>query len=253
MKKTISAIIVDDEMNSRIVLKSLLVNYFPEVEIVAEASSAESAFALINEFSPQLVFLDIQMPGGDGFSLLKKWEQLPFDVIFVTSFDQFAINAIRFSALDYLLKPVDISDLRLAVARAIDHVETREQNRILIENLKENMNGQVNQRKIAIHVKDKVRLISVSNISYVMADSSWCNLFNETGERFVMAKNLKEMQEMLMDYPDFVRIHKSYLINVRYISDYSKGDPCILTMIDGKTFEVARRKKSEILERLNRI
>lgn len=247
------AIIVDDEFSNREVLSRLLRMTCPEVTIAGEAASAKAAYELICLEGPDLVFLDILMPVENGFDLLRKFDKIPFDVIFVTSFNEYAIDAIRFSALDYLLKPVEVGELRQAVERAIAHVEQRDQNRLLIENLKENMDGDAKQRKIAIHVKDKVRLISVSNISYIMADSSWCNLYNETGDRFVMAKNLKEIQEMLSDYPDFVRIHKSYLINVRYITEYSKGDPCMLTMIDGRTFEVARRKKSEILERLNRM
>ena len=253
MQKRISAVLVDDEANSRIVLRSLLTNFFPEIEILAEAPNADEAFSIISNFSPQLVFLDIQMPGGDGFSLLKRWEEIPFDVIFVTSFDQFAINAIRFSALDYLLKPVEVSDLRLAISKAFRSAGQKENNKLLLENLKHSVSTDIRERRIAVHVRDKVRLIPVKNIVHLVADSSWCHLSTDDGERYVVSRNLKELEELLADDPHFIRVHKSYIINIRFISEYSKGEPCMITMTDGKIFEASRRKKSEILERVNRM
>lgn len=253
MQKKISAVLVDDESNSRIVLRSLLTSFFPEIEILAEASNADEAFELINRFSPQLVFLDIQMPGGDGFSLLKKWELIPFDVIFVTSFDQFAINAIRFSALDYLLKPIEVTDLRHAINKALRNEEQRGNNRILLENLRHSVSNETRERKIAVHVRDKVRLIPVAAIAYLLADASWSHLITAEGERYIISKNLKELEELLAEDSGFIRAHKSYIINVRFITEYSKGEPCMITMKDGKVFEIARRKKREILDRVNRM
>lgn len=251
MRKPLHAIIVDDELNSRTVLRALLAKYTPDVIVIADASNVSDAFDVIIELKPDLVFLDIQMPGGDGFSLLRRWDEIPFDIIFVTSFDQFAINAIRFSALDYLLKPIEVSELQLAVGKAFAKAGKREENNILIENLKNDAVKSAGQRKIAVHRQDKVKLVPVADIAYVLAETSWCYLFNQDGERFVLSKKIKVLEEMLDDEPDFVRIHKSYLINVRYITEYSKGEPCIVTMKDGRTFEVARRKKKEILEKIS--
>src|SRR4051812_47628005 len=117
MKNSITALLVDDEESSRIVLRNLLSDFFPEITIAGEASNVEDAYVIAREKQPELVFLDIQMPRSSGFTLLKKFQEVPFEVIFVTSYDKYAINAIRFSALDYLLKPVEVADLKNAIAR----------------------------------------------------------------------------------------------------------------------------------------
>ncbi len=247
----IKVLLVDDETKSRVVLRSLLSSLFREIEIVAEAANVAEAFLAVNEHTPALVFLDIQMPGGDGFNLLRKWEEVPFDVIFVTSFDTFMIDAIRFSALDYLLKPVEVDDLKNAVTRAIQKAKKRERNTIQIGNVLNNLHAEMKDRKIAVHVRDKVKLLPVMSIAYIEADTSWCRITMDDKKQYMIAKNLKEFDEFFSATTAFIRVHKSYLVNVNFITEYSKGEPFIITMHDKKVFEVARRKKREILALVN--
>jgi len=245
----ITAILVDDENKNREVLKNLLTNFFPEVEILGEAESVESAFKLVNQKNPQLVFLDIQMPRSSGFNLLKKFDVVPFEVIFVTSYDQYAITAIKFSALDYLLKPVEVKDLKSAIEKAKKSIASKHQTNGQIINLLNNLDEENKERKVAVHVGEKVELISATDIIYIEADGSYCKI-KTANDKYTIAKFLKDFEEYFGENSDFVRIHKSCLINVRHIKNYSKGEPCFIEMIDGITFEVARRKKQEVLERL---
>jgi two-component system LytT family response regulator len=246
----ISAFIVDDEENSRIVLSNLLGDFFHGISIVGQADNAEDAYFLIEKLQPQLVFLDIQMPKADGFSLLKKFSTVPFEIIFVTSFDKFAINAIKFSALDYLLKPVEIPDLKDAVNKAIKCIEQKENKNARIINLVNTLDNDFKESRIAVHAGEKVKMLSVQNIIYIEADGRYCNIVMDTNELYVTAKYLKEFEDYLSDRSTFIRVSQSLMINVKYIKEYNKGEPFIIGMLNGKSFEVPRRKKATILERL---
>ena len=246
----IKVLLVDDEQDSREVLRNLLESFTEQVEIIGEAGNVEDAYELINQKNPQLVFLDIQMPRANGFNLLKKFDKVPFEVVFVTSFDKYAINAIKFSALDYLLKPVLIPDLEITVKRAIESIETKTSKGLQIINLLHSIDGDKKEKKIAIHSGDKVKLLREMNIMYIEGDQRYCHIFMDNNENFATPKYLKDFEDYLID--GFVRISKSFLINVHQIKEYSKGDQCIIEMLNGKTFEVARRKKTEVLERLKK-
>ncbi len=248
----INAVIIDDEVSSRNVLKKLLAEFCPEVEICGEAGNPEKAYQLILEKKPGLVFLDIQMPTGNGFTLLRRFKEIPFDIIFVTSFDQYAINAIRFSALDYLLKPVEVVELKSAVQKALGRSVAKSDSQPYIINLLDNLEEKLTERKIAIHTLDKVKFVNTADISHAEADSNYSLLYLANGEKLSSSKTLKELCEILEDNPDFIRLHKSSLINVNFIREYSKGDTCVITMKDGSAFDVSRRKKQEVLERLRK-
>ncbi len=246
----VKSIVVDDERNSRTILTTLLKEVGPEIEVVGEAQGVDEAYRLINELHPQLVFLDIQMPGGNGFTLLRMWKEIPFDVIFVTAFDQYALNAIKYSALDYLLKPVERQDLKLAVDKALRNIQFRLNRQQQIVALLNNLDPKVEDKRIALHVHDKVKLINVNLIAYIEADDSYCKIKLVTNENYTIAKLLKDFEEMFSNSCDFVRIHKSCMINVKHIKEYTKGEPCVIEMRDGRQFEVSRRKKQEVLEKL---
>ena len=252
MPNKITAILVDDENKGREVLRNLLQNFFPEIALIGEADNVENAFTLIKFKQPQLVFLDIQMPRRSGFSLLKKFEEIPFEVIFVTSYDQYAITAIKFSALDYLLKPVEVKDLREAIGKAKKIIEVKRKSTMQIINLLHSLNNDVKDLKIAVHVGEKVELLSGSNIIYIEADGSYCAVYTAGGQKYTTAKFLKDFEDYFGEISDFVRIHKGCLINVKHIKNYSKGEPCFIEMVDGNSFEVARRKKHEVLEKLKK-
>lgn len=252
MTTKIKSIIVDDEANSRKVLATLLIKFCPLIELVGEAEDVDSAYDLITSLKPDLVFLDIQMPTGSGFQLLKKFENLPFEVIFVTSFDRYAITAIKFSVLDYLLKPVEVNDLQEAVKKAgkkiLENTTSQEQILTLLNNIDESNL----EKKINVHVNGKVMIVKASSICIIDADSRYCHITTNTGEKFAVTKTLKEVEEFLATNPVFVRINKNAIININSIHHYSKGEPCIIELRDGRAFEVSRRKKNEVLSRLNK-
>ncbi len=246
----VRSIVVDDERNCRTILTTILKEIGQEIEVIGEAQSVDEAYRLINELHPQLVFLDIQMPGGNGFTLLKMWNEIPFEVIFVTAFDQYALNAIKCSALDYLLKPVAKEDLRYAVNKAMKNIQVRLNMQQQIVALLDNLDPKIPEKRIALHVNDKVKLINVTLITYIEADDSYCRIRLVTNENYTIAKLLKDFEEMFSNSCDFVRIHKSCMINVKHIREYTKGEPCVIEMQDGRQFEVSRRKKQEVLEKL---
>lgn len=246
----IIALVVDDEANSRNVLKKLLDTVSDNINVIDTAADVEEAYMKIQAYKPQLVFLDIQMPKSNGFNLLKKFEQIPFEVIFVTSYDKYAINAIKFSALDYLLKPIEVDDLKNAVNKAIKTIEDKENKDALIVNLLHNLETDVPEKKIALHANDKVKMISELNIIYIEGDRRYCNIYTTADEKFTTAKYLQDFEEYFNDTSSFIRINRSFIVNAKHIKQYSKGEPFIIEMIDGRSFEVSRRKKAEVLEKL---
>jgi two-component system LytT family response regulator len=253
MEKTFTAIIVDDEKNSREVLSKLILKRHPEISILGEASNVEDAFDLCNTLKPQLVFLDIQMPRANGFNLLKKFDEVPFETIFVTSFDQYAITAIKFNALDYLLKPVEIKDLSFAINKALKNISQKSNQHAQIVNLLHNLETDIENRKIAIHSGEKVKILSAQNVVFIEGEGRYCHLTMNTGETFVTAKILKDFEDYFGAKSTFIRISKTFIINASHIKEYSKGEPFIIRMINDQIFEVARRKKPEVLDRLREV
>lgn len=248
----ITTLLVDDESDSREVLLSLLEKYFPEIEIIGQASNVTDAYELVKTQKPQLIFLDIQMPKASGFDLLTKFDSVPFEVVFITSYDKYAINAIKFSALDYLLKPVEVEDLNDTIKKVKKTIELKINSGTQIINLLHNLDTDITERKIAIHSNDKVKFLSELSIIYVEGDGRYCHITMLNNEVYTTARNLKDFEDYFENTNNFLRITKEFAINIRHIKDYSKGEPCMITMSNGKTFEVARRKKTEVLERLKK-
>jgi len=248
MSKQINAIIVDDEQDGREVLQQLLAMHAPEIKVIAQADSADQACTLIDSLHPELVFLDIQMAGKSGFSVLEHYHNINFEVIFVTSYDQYALTAIRFNALDYLLKPIAVDELKFAAQKAVARITTKQEYEDRIKNLLESLDERKGSKKIAVHVKESVHLISVDEMMYVKAAGNYSCVVMHDKNTYMVSRMLKEFEDYLRNTSPFMRINKSTLANPSYISKYSKGEPCIVTMADGQTFEVSRRKKQEILD-----
>ncbi len=246
----LKAIIIDDEHANRQLVSNLLNTHCPSVQIVGSADGVESGYQEITEKKPNLVFLDIQMPHGNGFQLLEKFKEICFDIIFVTSFDQYAINAIKFSALDYILKPIDISELKIAVEKAEKKIE-KENKILLYENLLNNINPYNQNKRMAIRVKNSTLFIEMNDISYIEADGNYSNIFLINGTKYYVAKTLKEIDEFIKDLRGFLRINKSIIINSSLCSHYQRGENCSLTLKTGQTFEISRRKKNEVIDKLN--
>jgi two-component system LytT family response regulator len=249
----ISCIIIDDEVLGRVVLKELITKHCPHVTIVGEAANITVAFDLVNEKKPDLILLDIQMPGGNGFELLKKFEIVNFEVIFVTSFDKYAINAIKFSALDYLLKPVDVQDLVEAIEKIHNKKIDTGQSKTLYINLINNLDKSNGEKRIAIHHADKIKLINLSSVICFEADSNYTYIHTITKEKYSLARVLKDFEDFLFDNTTFMRINKSAIVNLNYVKEYSKGSPFMIFLENDLEFEVSRRKKVELADRIKGI
>lgn len=240
--------IVDDERDGRKVLARLLESFCPEVIIVGEADSVTTAKDLIEREKPDLVFLDIQMPGGSGFDLLRKIEDIRFEIVFVTSFDRYAIEAFKFSAIDYLLKPVEVSDLKEAISRAKKAIETRSiRDSEQLVYLFQNLSSDEQEKRLALQKGDKVRYVKLSEILHIEADSNYCKITIQSGEQFVHSKTLKHFEDLLSEIRRFFRATKSDIINLDFVKEYSKSEPCIVTLTNDSNIEVSRRKKGELL------
>lgn len=246
----INAIIIDDEAHNRDVLKTLLNKYCPMINVIDECGNANEAFDKIKELQPQLIFLDIKMPGKSGFDLLKMFSRIDFEVIFVSSFNEYAITAFEFNALGYILKPIDYSKLIITVDKAIFKIVSNEKSNNVFHFIKTLDDKQDVINKISVHNKDKVILLNINNIVSVEAKGGTCEIKLDDGKSYYSSKELKLFEEILENAGYFIRINKSVIINTDYIVSYSKGDICNLEMQNNIFYEVSRRKKSEVLIRM---
>jgi len=249
----INAIIIDDESDGRNALRIALEKFFPEVAIKGIFETPEKGIEGITQLKPNLVFLDIQMPQMSGFDLLKQLSPLNFEVIFVTAFDQYAIKAIRFGALDYLLKPIDIDDLRVALEHARERIEkentTPFQYQAIISNSR-HANGKL--ERVAVPTLEGIEFFNTDDIIYCEADGSYTNLLLKGNHRKLVSRNLKDFENLLED-SGFCRVHHSFLINMSHVQKYVKGDGGYVTMTDNHHVDISRRKKEEFLNLLDRL
>lgn len=248
MDTKIKAVIVDDEKNNCENLKELLTRYCPELEILAMAHSAREGIEAISRTKPELVFLDIQMQGGSGFDLLEQVRPVDFEVIFVTAFDQYAIRAIRFCAIDYLLKPVDILELQAAVQRAVSKIRQRDPNLAMTTLLANRKTGN-EDLKIALPTAERILFVQVSEIIRCLGENNYTTVFLKNGASVLVSKTLKEYEELLSD-KGFLRVHQSHLINHQYIRSFEKQDGGYLKMTDGASVPISRQRKPQVLQQL---
>lgn len=245
----IRCVIVEDEEMARKVLKSLLAQYCPDVMVCAEADDITSGQEMIEAFRPDLVFLDIEIPGGSGFKLLNNIKDIDFEVVFITAYEQFAIKAIRHDALDYLLKPVDPKELVAAVEK-VKEAKYKKTLKKQYDSLLKNINPeQLTVKKISISTSDKIHLIEVDDIIRCESDNYYTIIYFKDGTSLLVSKTLKEMEQKLEEY-DFVRTHKSHLVNMRCIMNFIKDEMMVL-LTDGVKVPVSKRKKEKILEVIN--
>ncbi len=244
----ITAIIVDDEPYSCESLATLIERYCSDVKLLDICYSGADALKAIKEQAPTLLFLDIEMPGMNGFEMLQQLPSINFSVIFTTSYDQYAIKAIKFSALDYLLKPVDREDLQAAVQKAMQSSKQflPQQIEILLQKLNHPI---IAVNKIAIPTMEGLQMLFVENIISCSSDSNYTTLFLKNKQKIIASRTLKEIEEMLEDY-SFLRVHHSYLINLNEIEKYIKGDGGYLIMSDGSNIDVSRSRKEMLMKKL---
>ena len=244
----LKAIIVDDETGSSESLSILLEKYCPEVEVVAICNSGAAALKEITLQKPQLVFLDIEMPHMNGFELIEKLQVINFELIFTTSYDQYAIKAIRVSALDYLLKPVDYEDLKKAVQKALLRRQPPlpRQLEILLQKLNPGVNSIQN---IAVPTMEGLQMIPIDSIISCASEGNYTTLHLKNKQKITASRNLKEIEEILEDRP-FIRVHHSWLVNLNEINKYVKGEGGYLVMNDGSSVDVSRSRKEMLLKKL---
>ena len=240
----IRSVIIDDEPESRIAVFNILSNYCKDVEVLGEAGDVASGIETIIEHEPDLVFLDIQMPDGSGFKLLEGFDNINFHVVIITAYDQYAIKAIKFSAVDYILKPIDPQQLIDAVEKVKTLTPAKFQSPERIQNLLNNRNVFT---KIALPTLNGYRFVYIKDIIRCEADNNYTYFFLKTTEQIVVTRTLKEY-EMLLKDDSFIRVHQSHLVNLEYVTEYIKGDGGIAVMSDGSEVEISRRKKDIFLK-----
>ncbi len=245
-------IIVDDIKKNREVLKEMLSDYCPQVDIIGEAENVESARELILGTPPELLLLDVEMPDGTGFDLLNKIDSINFEVVFVTAHDRYALKAIKFCALDYILKPVQLKELIQAIHRAGEKLKERNSSANFSHLLHNIQNKNTGDHRIAIPTQEGFVFIEVSDIIRCEADGSYTQVFLKNKKSIFATRKIKGFEDLLQDY-NFFRIHRSHLINMNHIEKYHRGEGGYVTMIDGCSVDVSRRKKDEFLERLNSV
>ncbi len=247
---TLRAVIVDDEQNNIDNLLILLQQHCPEVEITGSAMNALDGEQIILQQKPDLVFLDIQMPNLNGFDLLAKFKQPQFEVIFVTAFDKYGIQAVKFAALDYLLKPINISELKDAVGRAIVKCGNKQQN-LQLENLMRLLKNsqQKDEHRIALSDAKETRFVKTTEIIRCESNNNYTIFFLANTEKITTSKPIFEYEEMLQDY-GFIKCHQSHLVNKKYIRSWVKEDGGYLLLEDKSQIPVSRQKRDQIKQML---
>ena len=243
----IKALIIDDEKHCIDNLQWQLKQYCPEVEVTATCTNAETGLNEIYRQQPQLVFLDVEMPGMTGFEMLEKITDINFDIVFTTAFNQYAIRAIKFGALDYLVKPVDKDELRAAIDKVIKHTrgESLKQLTALLTHIRKS--NDLSFQKIALPTMHGYELIPLNNIMYCESKNNYTDVRLNNRQHLVISRTLKEIEELL-DMSPFFRIHNSYLVNLQYAIRYIKGDGGALVLNNDISVPVSRNKKEELLK-----
>jgi two-component system LytT family response regulator len=243
-----NAVIVDDEQRARNYLRGLIEDQYPEITILGEADGVQCGIKLIEDVNPDLLFLDVQMLDGTGFDLLAQINRSKYHVIFVSAYDKFAITAIKFSAIDYLLKPVESADLGIALQK------------VMKTNLNKDEKGKLDLLLLNIHKIDKIALPSLNGIEFVKIDEIVrCESLNNytqfnlsSGEKIIISKTLKDYEDLL-ESKNFFRTHKSHMINLNYLKKYIKGEGGVAIMEDGSEIPVSRRRKDEFRDLFNKL
>jgi len=242
----IKAVIIDDEPEIREINRRLLADNFTEVEIVGEADSVDSGVELIQSLQPQLVLLDIDIKGGTGFHILQKVKPCNFALIFITAFNEYAIKAIKFSALDYILKPVNETEFCTAVQSAIESIENRKLED-QVNNFFDHYERKTQSKKIVLKTSDSIYLVDISDIIYCVSDNSYTTFYIKDKKDILVSKGIKEYEKLLESY-NFFRPHQSYLVNLHFIHKIDKTDGGSIVLKNSKEIPVSFRRKQALMD-----
>jgi two-component system LytT family response regulator len=245
-------VVIDDEPNARQVVKNIIELYCELAVVVGEAKNVNEGVKIIDELDPDLVLLDIKMPDGTGFDLLKKVKKVNFHFIFITAFEEYAIRAIKQSALDYVVKPINTNELVSAIERA-NLARIRESDQISkLNNISHNEDNNTGNRRIVLNTQDSIYVVEVADIISCKADKNYTELNVVNKNNLVISKTLKEFEDMLVDC-GFFRTHQSYLINLKYIEYYEKGLGGTIIMQDSTRIPVSSRKKDAFMRIMTKL
>ncbi|HMR43084.1 MAG TPA: LytTR family DNA-binding domain-containing protein [Saprospiraceae bacterium] len=245
----IRAIIVEDEESSQITLQNLLEKFCENVEVLGIAANVMEAVKLINKQSPDLVFLDIELPGQNGFELLDFYNKIPFEIVFTTAYDIYALKAIKLSAVDYLLKPIDLEELQDALKKVVLKRELHWQNK-RIALLKENLNNSF--QRLALPVQDGFEFVEIDDIVRLEANGNYTQFFFVSGDKILISKTLKYFEEVLSEH-NFFRINRSDFISLKHIKKLSRNKKVIVSMKDGNDLGVAESRRDEFLQKMEKV
>jgi two-component system, LytTR family, response regulator len=248
----LTAIIIDDERRSRNALRQKLTQYCADVQIIGECESGEDGIRCIEEKKPAIVFLDVEMPRMNGFTMLQQLSNRNFDLIFVTAFDHYAIQAIKYSALDYLVKPIEVPELQKAIERVNQkhqHSNPDKRLEVLLDNL-----GQKKHERFRIGVPTATGLafLRVEHIIYLEAQDNYTHIFLDDKRKYIVSRTMKDFEEML-PAETFLRIHNSHIINKNFAEKYIRGDGGQVVLTNGAVLDIAKRKKAEFLKAIGYI
>jgi len=246
----IHAVLIDDEQNCLEMLEWLLKTYCPDVAVDEMCDSGEKGIDAVLRHKPDVVFLDIEMPRMNGFEMLEKFDKIFFDVVFTTAYDKFAVKAFRYSALNYLLKPIDPEDLQATIVRIEEkkNAPSRGQLDLLLENLR---SLKQTPQRVALSTNDGLIFIETKDIMYCQAESNYTTVMMANGKKALVAKTLKDIDETLSGN-DFHRIHNSYLININYITKFVRGAGGYIVMNDGTQITISRSRREDFFELFSR-
>lgn len=241
------AVIIDDEKNAREAIAKALQSYCKEIEVVGMADGVDNGYHLIMEAKPDLVFLDIQMPDGSGFDLLNQIKHIDFFVVFITAYNDYAIKAFKFSAIDYILKPIDHSEL-IETAEKVKKAQNAKETQLKVDTFLANIHSiSKDTKKIVLKTSENIHLINVKEIIRFQSDGNYTIFYIDGGLKIMVSKNIKEYYELLKDY-GFFRAHQSHVVNIGYIKQFHKPQGGTLIMKDNSQVPVSTRKREELMK-----
>lgn len=247
----IRTIIIDDEEQVRSTTRYILGEIRPDVEIIGEARDVKTGIALLNSNKPDLLLLDIELPDGTGFDILERLGNIDFKLIFITAFQEYAVKAFKFSAVDYIMKPVSAHELSEAIDKVV-HLLQAELSLKLNTLISNNQAVKKNDKRLVLKTTDKIHILRLDQIMHLESDQSYCHFFLNDGQKITVSKPLKEYDELLCDY-DFLRIHKSHMVNLEFIRRFDRAEGGYVIMKDESRIPVSFRKKDELLQILENL
>lgn len=246
MKNHLKAIVIDDEKMARVLLESMLTEYFPDVKVVGVAADLPNGVKLIRKEKPDVVFLDIEMPAHSGLEILEFFneDEINFSIIFTTAYNQYAIQAFKMSAVDYLLKPLEIADLEKALKR-VSKTNSANNYQILRENL-----SSKHSKKIIISTTNALKYVEIDSICHLKADGAYTEIFMADGSKIITSKNLKHFEGSLVLFNQFFRCHKSYIINFNFVQEYIKSDGGGILTKNNHFIPISNDKSGDFFEQM---